>query len=210
MKHLLILGAGGMGKTVFSIATGSIGYGTEFDIKGFLDVPNEDWNSEVYPPILCHEDNYEICQDDVFVCSIGNVQLRKKICEKIQSRGGQFISLVHKKAELHHNTYIEDGTIIAPLAIIGNDVKLGKSCLVQSFAVIGHDAEVGNYTRLDCHTMIVGGVSIGESCTIHSSAVVNHKVKVRDNATVAACSFVVRNVKEGTTVYGNPAKKIEL
>lgn len=209
MKHLIIIGAGGMGKTVFSIATGSIGYGTEFDIKGFLDKPNGDWNSEVYPPIIGHEDNYEICRDDVFVCSFGNTQLRKKICKKIQSRGGKFISLIHKTAEIHHNAHIETGTIIAPLAVIGNDVKLGKSCLIQSFAVIGHDAVVGDYSRLDCHTMIVGGVIVGESCTIHSSAVINHKVKVQNNSTVAACSFVVRTVKEGTTVYGNPAKKIE-
>ena len=37
MKHLIIIGGGGMGRSVYSMAEDSIGFGTEFDIKGFLD-----------------------------------------------------------------------------------------------------------------------------------------------------------------------------
>ena len=37
MKHLIIIGGGGMGKEVFYTAKHSVGFGTEFDIKGFLD-----------------------------------------------------------------------------------------------------------------------------------------------------------------------------
>ena len=32
---------------------------------------------------------------------------------------------------------------------------------------------------------------------------------VGEYAVVGALSFVIRNVKSGTTVYGNPAKKVE-
>ena len=73
MKQLLILGAGGMGKEMFYIAKTCQGYGTEFEIKGFLDFPNPDWNTKIYPPILCLEDDYEMQPDDVFTCSIGEV-----------------------------------------------------------------------------------------------------------------------------------------
>ena len=37
MKHLIIIGAGGMGRTLFDIARESMGYGEIFDIKGYLD-----------------------------------------------------------------------------------------------------------------------------------------------------------------------------
>ena len=75
MKQLLILGAGGMGKEILYTAQHSIGYGTEFVVKGFLDFPNQDWDTNVYPPILGIEDDYKIQSNDIFTCSIGNVHL---------------------------------------------------------------------------------------------------------------------------------------
>ena len=37
MKQLIIVGAGGMGRTMYDMARESIGYGREFLIKGFID-----------------------------------------------------------------------------------------------------------------------------------------------------------------------------
>ena len=37
MKHLVIVGAGGFGREMFGMAREAVGFGSEFDIKGFLD-----------------------------------------------------------------------------------------------------------------------------------------------------------------------------
>ena len=37
MKQLVIVGAGGMGRTFYSNALESVGYGNEFVIKGFIN-----------------------------------------------------------------------------------------------------------------------------------------------------------------------------
>ncbi len=37
MKHLVIIGGGGWVKDIYHSAKHSIGYGTEYDIKGFID-----------------------------------------------------------------------------------------------------------------------------------------------------------------------------
>ena len=209
MKQLLILGAGGMGKEIYYTAKHSIGYGTEFVIKGFLDFPNPEWNTDVYPPILGLEDDYEIKPDDVFVCSIGDVHLKRKICEKMKARGAKFQSLIFENAMIGTNVKIGDGCIIDPYARIGADVVLGENCLVQTFALVGHESTVGDYCRLDCRTLLVGGVKVGNNVTVHTNAVISHKVVLEDDSTVAAMSFVIRSVKAGTTVMGNPAKRLE-
>lgn len=53
MKKLIIVGAGGMGRSIFDIAKESIGYNKNFEIIGFLD---DDLtildNFSNYPPIL--------------------------------------------------------------------------------------------------------------------------------------------------------------
>lgn len=209
MKQLLILGAGGMGKEVYYTARHSIGYGTEFVVRGFLDFPNPDWDTKIYPPILGIEDDYEIQSDDVFTCSIGDVHLKRKVCEKMKARGAKFQTLIFNNALIGDNVRIGEGCIIDPLARIGADAVIGENCLIQTFAVVGHESMVGDYCRLDCRSLLVGGVRVGNNVTVHTNAVISHKVELGDDSTVAAMSFVIRSVKAGTTVMGNPAKRLE-
>ena len=63
---------------------------------------------------------------------------------------------------------------------------------------------------IDTHVTCVGGIKIEDETMIHTSAVINHKVIVETGAKVGACSFVIKKVKAGTTVMGNPAKRIEI
>lgn len=209
MKDLIIIGAGGMGRSVYCIATGSIGYGTEFQLKGFVDDDLHQLdNFEGYPPMLGTIDDYEIKENDVFVCSIGNTKTKKVICEKLKAKGAKFQTLIHKTAIVRQNAKIGDGCIIADFASVGADCTIGENTLVQTFSIAAHDCVIGNYVRIDTHATCVGGVIVHDTATIHTSAVVSHKVVVGEGATVAACSFVIKKVKPNTTVFGNPAKTL--
>ena len=210
MKHLIIIGGGGMGKEIYYTATHSIGYGTEYDIKGFLDDNIHSLDGfQGYPPVLNTIHDYQPEKDDVFTCSIGNVSVKRALCELIKSKGGQFQTVIHKDAQIRENAKIGDGTIIDCYAIIGSDAVVGENCLVQAYSVVAHDCVVGDYSRIDVRALMVGGVKAGNNVTIHTNAVISHKVELGDNSTVAAMSFVIRSVKTGTTVMGNPAKRLE-
>ena len=209
MKQLLILGAGGMGKEIYYTARHSIGYGTEFMVKGFLDFPNPEWDTNIYPPILGLEDDYEIQPDDVFTCSIGDVHLKRKVCEKMKARGAKFQALIFDNVQIRENVKIGEGCIIDSYAHIGSDAVIGENCLIQAFSCVAHDCVIGDYSRIDVRSLLVGGVVVGNNVTVHTNAVVSHKVVLEDDSTVAAMSFVIKKVKAGTTVMGNPAKRLE-
>ena len=53
MQNLIIIGAGGMGRTMYDLARESIGYGSKFEVVGFID-DNLDALADFknYPPIL--------------------------------------------------------------------------------------------------------------------------------------------------------------
>ncbi len=207
MKQLIIIGAGGMGRTMYSNALEAVGYGTEFVVKGFLnDYPSLD-QFESYPPIIGTIEDYQLQEEDVFICSIGD-KLRKQCIEKIQSRGGEFINLVHQTARLYTNTKLGKGNFIGAYTVIGNDAQIGDFNMIQSYTVIGHDDKIGSWNRIDTHVTCVGGIVIEDHVNIHTSAVISHNVVVESGANVGACSFVIRKVKSGTTVFGNPAKKL--
>lgn len=208
MKHLIIIGAGGMGRTMYDMARESIGYGIEYDIQGFLDdnIAALD-NFENYPPIIAPIQSYLPNENEIFICSIGGAA-RKKCIEEIISRGGQFLTMIHSTARIGTNVQIGEGTIVGAYTTIGADAKVGKYNLIQSYTVIGHDSVIGDWNRIDTHVTLVGGTIVQNEADIHTAAMISHNVTVENNSRVAACSFVIRRVKEGTTVLGNPAKKL--
>ena len=209
MKQLIIIGAGGMGRTLFSNALEGIGYGEKYLIKGFIDdnlnaldgFPN-------YPPIIGTINNYFPQNNDVFISSIGGIA-RRPCIEEIIKRGGEFMELIHKTARIYNNAKLGKGNFIGAYSVIGNDAVVGDYNMIQAYTVIGHDAHIGNWNRIDTHVTCVGGIIVEDEVNIHTSAVISHGVTVGSGAHVGALSFVIRKVKSGTTVMGNPAKKID-
>lgn len=210
MKNLIIIGAGGMGRTIYSNALEGMGYGEKYVVKGFIDDnlnALEDYPN--YPPVLDTIKDYIPQDNDVFVSSIGGAS-RRPCMEEIISRGGEFMELIHKTARIYNNAKLGKGNFIGAYSVIGNDAEVGDYNMIQAYTVIGHDAKIGNWNRIDTHVTCVGGIVIEDEVNIHTSAVINHGVTVGSGAHVGALSFVIRKVKPGTTVCGNPAKRIEL
>ena len=209
MKNLIIIGAGGMGRCVYCIAENSIGYGTEFTIKGFLDDNLKALDGfKGYEPVLSGITDYQPKEDDVFVCSIGEVATKVNICEALKKKGGKFITLVHTNAVIGKNSRIGEGTIIDEGVHIDPDVNIGTDCLLQAQAIIGHDSVIGNYARIDTQCSLVGGTIVKDRATIYTHAMISHNVTVGEDAVVGACSFVIKSVKPGISVFGVPAKPI--
>ena len=209
MKELVIIGAGGMGRTIYSNALEGVGYGEKYIVKGFIDdnlnaldgFPN-------YPPILDTIKNYQPQENDMFVSSIGGAS-RRSCIEEIISRGGVFMALIHKTARIYQNAKLGKGNFIGAYSVIGNDAEIGDYNMIQAYTVIGHDAKVGSWNRIDTHVTCVGGIVIEDEVNIHTSAVISHGVTVGSGSHVGALSFVIRKVKPGTTVMGNPAKRMD-
>lgn len=209
MKHLIIIGAGGMGRQVLSFAKSCNGYGKEYDIKGFLD-DNLDAMKDFpgYPPVLGTVDSYTIVENDVFFNSIGDISAKKRCIQKILDRNGDFITLIHPTAQISPDTKIGKGCMLGSYVGVGVETTIGDFCLLQSKCTIGHDVHVGDYARIDCNAVLIAGVDVGKDVCVHTSAVVNHNVKLGNGSTVGAMSFVIKNVKPGQTVFGNPARPI--
>ena len=58
------------------------------------------------------------------------------------------------------------------------------------------------------NSFVGGFVKIGNFVTVHTGAKVLPRLKVGDNSVIGAGSVVTKNVPEGCTVFGNPAKVI--
>lgn len=208
MKHLVIIGAGGMGRTMFDMARESIGYGVDFDIKGYIDDNTHALDAfQNYPPMLSSIADYQPQSGDIFICSIGGTS-RRPCMESIIQRGGEFLTLIHHTARIGTNVRLGKGCMVGAFTTIAADAHIGDYNFIQSNMIIGHDVVIGDWNRIDSHVMLIGGITVGHDNMIHTSAVINHEVHIGNHTHIGACSFVTRNVEDNWTVFGNPARRL--
>lgn len=210
MKHLIVIGIGGFPRELYDHSKGSIGFGTEWDFKGFLDGDKKapDWEYERLPmPLLGDIFSYEIEEDDVFIVAVGAPHIKKRLVEIIEKRGGKFISVIHKSAIIQERAKIGQGVILTPGACVNSWVTVGDH--VSSLgASIGHDTIIGDYCSLMGRVSICGRVKIGKLVYIGTGAVVLPDARIDDEAYVGANSLVLKRVKAGDKVFGVPAISI--
>lgn len=209
MKNLIIIGAGGMGRTIYDMACENAGYNKDFVIKGFIDDNLKALDGfENYPPVVGTIADYQVQVNDIFVCSIGG-ESRRPCMESIIARGGEFLTMIHPSSRIGTNVHIGEGCYVGAYTIIAADAFVDDYNFIQSHTIIGHDVKMGKWNRIDSNVFVVGGVVIGEGCMIHTRAMLNHEVVVGDGAHVGACSMVINKVEPGTTVFGVPARRIK-
>ena len=210
MKHLLIIGARGWGREIYNMLPECIGYQTEFDVKGYLDDKTDAIDGmHGYPPIIDSVEHYEPCIDDVFVCALGDVNWKKYYVGIILSKNGEFINIIHKTSSIGRNTIFGKGCVISDNVGISCDITIGDFTTFQSYALVGHDAQIGDYCNLGCRSFMGGYAILGNVTTIQTNSIILPHIKVGNNCTVGAGAVVIKKVKDGCTVYGNPAKKLD-
>jgi sugar O-acyltransferase (sialic acid O-acetyltransferase NeuD family) len=210
MKHLLIIGARGWGREIFNMLPNCIGYGTDFIVKGFLDDKADALGGmSGYPPIIDSVENYEPQNDDVFTCALGDVNWRKHYAEIMLYKGGEFINIIHKTASLGPNSLMGKGCILSAHVGVSCDIFIGNFVTMQDYAIIGHDVRIGNYCGLGVRSFMGGYSSLGDCTMIQTHSVILPHMKIGNNCLVGAGSVVIKKVKDGDTVYGNPAKVLK-
>ena len=209
MKNLIIIGARGFGREVYNIATQVKEYNTEWTIKGFLDDKSNALEGFTkYPPILSSVEDYQVQDEDLFICALGDVIYKKKYINLILVKGGKFTNIIHPAAIINNNIKLGTGVIICPFTYISNDVTIGNFVTIQTHSAIGHDVKIGNYSQINALTFFGGFVELKEGVTINPGANIAPKKIIAENTIVGLNSAVLKNTKPNCTVYGNPAKEI--
>ena len=120
------------------------------------------------------------------------------------------MSVISKSAYLGGGADFGVGSIIGPQCFIDVDAILHDHIFVNGRTIIGHDTEVGAYTFFAVNSTVTSYCKIGECVTINAGSVIIPNMMIEHGAVVGAGSIVVSKVKQNTTVFGNPAKRLPI
>lgn len=211
MKKIVLYGAGGMGRECAArIEQTNRIYPDTYRLLGFLvdEAFYHEGQAAGGYPILGTE-KWILEHKDVYcTCTIAENSARERIQRGLMKQGVQFESLVSPDVAVPSSARLGCGCIIASGVALSADTRLGDGVFINDHVTIGHDSCIGAFSTVLTGTGISGNCQIGERVKIGGHAYILPKKKVGDDAVVAAGSVVFRNVKAGTTVLGNPAKRV--
>lgn len=198
--NLIVIGARAMGRETCTYAQEA-----GMTVKGFLDSKTDALSGFAdYPPVLGAVEDYQIIDGDVFVCALGDPEIKQRYVDVIVAKGGRFISVVHPTAYVGHNVKIGDGSIICPNATITNDTILGEHVILNVGASINHDNRIGAFSTICPGCRLAGRVTIGKHVFIGTGALLIPDVSLGDNVYVAAGATVTQSFESGR-LMGVPA-----
>jgi sugar O-acyltransferase (sialic acid O-acetyltransferase NeuD family) len=151
-------------------------------------------------------------RDDV-VCglTIGeHFDEKERIFRMLDENGIMIETLIDGYSYIPPTCKIGRGCYIGYLSTLSVNSTIGDGVFLNCQCMCGHDLVIGNFTTLFPRVTVSGHCTIGSKVMIGGCSYIVPGRKIGDVATVAAGSVVFTNVKPGTHVMGNPAKRIEL
>lgn len=143
-----------------------------------------------------------------FCVAIGNPhgRARVRIHDRLVEEGLAPVTLAHHTSWIADNAIIGIGSQIMAGAIVCEEAKLGRQCIVNTKASVDHECVLEDGVELAPAATLCGLVHAEKYAWICAGATVLPRVNVGADAIVGAGAVVIKDVPSGTTVLGIPAK----
>lgn len=209
-KPIIILGAKGIAHPALEIFNSN-----QVIVYGFLDEDEKMHGSEInVVPVLGHpeDDGYlkligKKCE--AFV-AVDDNKYRQFLVQMLnEKRKVQPVNAIHERAYISTDASIGHGNFVNAQVTVGAGAKVGSHCILHTGAIIDHTCELGDFVQIGAGSIINAGVTIKEGAFVGSGVTIVSGITIGKDARVGAGSVVIADVKDGETVFGNPAAPIK-
>lgn len=206
MSGIAIIGAGGHGRVIASVLQAA-----NANVAGFID--NGVKGDLPFPLLGTDDDIPKLIEDGTitsFIIGLGSVKgapsIRATLFYKMIEQGLTPAVAIHPMAILSPGVKIGAGCAVMPGAIINTGTSIGKNSIINTGVIIDHDGDIGEHVHIAPGTTLSGNVTVGDHSLVGVGSIIRQGITIGKNVTLGAGSVAVKNIADGVTAFGNPAR----
>lgn len=211
MSSLLILGAGGHAKVVAETALAcGVCSSLAFldDCCTVLDPSPPVFGWPVIGPLALSLQAGTAAQFDAALVAIGHAPTRLHWIHQLQAAGYHLPVLIHPTAWVSPSAQLGPASVVFAQVAVQAQVSIGMGAILNTGCSVDHDAQLADAVHICPGARLAGEVKVGVRSFIGIGASVIQQVRIGSDVTVGACAAVVRDLPDGVTAIGVPARTL--
>ena len=207
-QKLLIIGAGNIG--------GFISYNIDvfgdYEVLGFLDddvakIGKSLYNHSVLGPIS-EIGAYLQSEKIAVVIGVANPVFKRKIALFLADKNVYFPNFIAPTVWISNHVNLGKGILLYPGVSINYESEIGDFAIFNMNCAIGHNCKFDSYATLAPGVNLAGFTHVQECADVGIGATTIQGIVIGKESRVGGQAMVLKNVPDGATVVGNPARII--
>lgn len=142
------------------------------------------------------------------VVAVGDNRLREELFTQCVEAGLSPLPVVHGWSWVSPEATIAAGSVVLAGAVVNPEARIEENAVINTCAAVDHDCVVERSAHVGPGARLAGGVRVGRGSLVGLGASVGPGVRIGTGAVVGAGSVVLRDVPDGLTVVGVPARPV--
>lgn len=151
----------------------------------------------------------DLTPDDLVVIAIADKDARRAVAWKCEKRGLKFGNISATEHISYDDVNVGVGSIFCAGTVVTSNVEIGKHFHCNLNSYVAHDCKIGDFVTFAPNVCCNGNITIEDDVYIGTGALLKPGITIGRGAVIGMGAVVLKDVPEGVTVVGNPAKPLK-
>lgn len=138
--------------------------------------------------------------------AVASNSLRNQLAKLGCGFGYQLVNAISPSAIISPSAKLGHGIAVMPNAVINAEATIEDLAIINTGATVDHDCHIGRASHIAPQCGLAGNVSVGALSFLGIGTKVIPDIRIGRNVTIGAGGVVIRDIDDGVTAVGVPAR----